>query len=218
MLELLTPCELLADVGTDHGLLPIAAVSRGLAARALAVDLREAPLSGARRNVQRVGLEARVATLRGDGIAALAGRGVDSVVMAGLSGRSLERLCRAAPNVLSGVNQLVLQPNQGADTLRAWAFEAGWHLTHETMLEEREQTFVICAFARGSGSDPAYALPGWSVAALCKVGPLLLARKDTALVRFCEAQRVRLAELSTAGNAEAEAELATWQAACAFLR
>jgi tRNA (adenine22-N1)-methyltransferase len=218
VLELLAPCELLADVGSDHGLLPIAAVSRGLAERALAVDLREAPLSGARRNVQRAGLEARVATLRGDGIAALAERGVDAVVMAGLSGRSIERLCRAAPTVLSQVTQLVLQPNQGADTLRAWAFEAGWHLRHEVMVEEREQTFIVCAFAPGSGSDLAYALPGWSVAALCKVGPLLLARKDATCARFCEAQRSRLSELSKAGSAEAHAELAVWQAACEFLR
>lgn len=217
MLGLLLPCELLADVGTDHGLLPIAAVSRGLAQRALAVDLREEPLRGARRNLERAGLQSRVSAVRGDGVATLANRGVDAVAMAGLSGRSIERLCSAAPHVLSGVRQLVLQPNQGVDTLRAWAFESGWHLRAEAMVEERGRTFVACAFVPGAGSDPAYALSGWRVATLCKIGPLLLARKDPLARRFCEAQRLRIRELLQAGALDAAAELADWQAACEFM-
>jgi tRNA (adenine22-N1)-methyltransferase len=218
VLSLLQPCELLADVGTDHGLLPIAAASRGLAQRALAVDLREEPLRGAQRNIKLAALEARVSTLQGDGVAALAGRGVDAVVMAGLSGRSLERLCREAPHVLSAVRQLVLQPNQGADTLRAWAFDAGFHVRDEVMVEERGRIFVVLAFAPGAGKDPAYALDGWSVSALCKVGPLLLARKDALARRFCEAQRDRLAGFVKAGASDAAAERDQWQAACEFMR
>lgn len=218
VLGLLKPCELLADVGTDHGLLPIAAVSRGLAQQALAVDLREEPLRGARRNLERAALQARVSTLQGDGVVALADRGVDAIVMAGLSGRSIERLCRAAPHVLTRVRQLVLQPNQGVDTLRAWAFDAGWHLRDEAMVEERGRTFVVCAFVRGAGSDPAYALAGWSVATLCKLGPLLLTRKDALARRFYENQRQRISEFVKAGAVGAEAELADWQAACEFTR
>lgn len=51
----LAPCELLADVGTDHGLVPIAAVVRGIAVRAIAADLRVAPLAGAQRTIERAG-------------------------------------------------------------------------------------------------------------------------------------------------------------------
>ena len=40
ILEGLSPCALLADIGTDHGLVPIAAVVRGIAQRAMATDLR----------------------------------------------------------------------------------------------------------------------------------------------------------------------------------
>jgi tRNA A22 N-methylase len=217
VLELLTPCELLADVGTDHALLPIAAVNRGLARRALAVDLREEPLRGARRNIARAALQERVSPLRGDGVAALADREVDAVVLAGLSGRSIERLCGAAPSVLAGVRQLVLQANQNVDTLRAWALGAGWHLRAESMVEERGRTFAVCAFVPGTGSDPAYVLQGLRVSALCKVGPLLLARRDPLARRLCEAQRVRLSRLVKAGASDARAELTDWQAACDFL-
>jgi tRNA A22 N-methylase len=217
VLGLLTPCELLADVGSDHGLLPIAAVSRGLAERALAVDLREEPLRGAQRNLVRAELEDRVSTLQGDGVAALAGRGVDALVLSGLSGRTIERLCRAAPHVLAGVRQLVLQANQGADTLRAWALDSSWHLRDEVMVEERGRTFVACAFVHGVGADPAYALAGWPTTTLCKVGPLLLARKGALARRYCEAQHARFLELANVGAPGAAAELAEWQAVCEFM-
>ena len=46
VLQLLRPCAVLADVGTDHGLLPVAAVQRGLAERAIAADLRGGPAAG----------------------------------------------------------------------------------------------------------------------------------------------------------------------------
>jgi tRNA (adenine22-N1)-methyltransferase len=197
--------------------LPIAAVSRGLAQRALAVDLREEPLRGARRNLARAALQARISTLQGDGVAALAGRGVDALVVAGVSGRTIERLCRAAKEVLAPMRQLVFQPNQGVDTLRAWALDTGWHLRDETMVEEHGRTFVACAFVPGEGADPAYALEGWSRTTLCKIGPLLLARKAPLLRRFCEAQRDRISEFSALGE-EGAAELAEWQAACEFLR
>jgi tRNA A22 N-methylase len=119
--------------------------------------------------------------------------------------------------VLAATGQLVLQANQNADTLRAWAFDAGWHLRDEAMIEERGRSFVVCAFVPGTGRDPAYALKDWRVATLCKVGPLLLARRDPLARRFCEAQRLRLSGLVKAGATSAQAELADWHAACEFM-
>ena len=45
----------IVDVGTDHGLLPIALVGSGRASKAIAADLRPQPLDMARQNVQRFG-------------------------------------------------------------------------------------------------------------------------------------------------------------------
>jgi tRNA A22 N-methylase len=216
VLGLLAPCELLADIGTDHGLLPIATVSRGVTKQALAVDLREEPLRGARRNIERAGLRTRISTLQGDGAAAIVGRGVDALVLAGLSGRSIERLCRSAKEVLPYLQQLVVQPNQGADTLRAWALASGWHLRDEVMVEEGGRLFVACAFVPGSGEDPAYALEGWPVTTLCKAGPLLLARKDPRARRYYEAQRDRISDFAQANPVSAEEELSEWRALCEF--
>jgi tRNA A22 N-methylase len=214
ILTLLAPCRLLADVGTDHGLLPIAAVTRGFAERAIAADLRAAPLRSARRNIEAARVSARITVVEGDGILALAPYPVDAVVTAGVSGALMVRLCSAAPGVLARAEQLVVQPNSDAHLIRTWARERGWHLTGERMVEEGGRFFVACAFVKGMGSDPAYAVAGWGEADLAVVGPLLLAREDDVARRFFHRQRERIQLLVRRGAPALGAELALWEAAC----
>ena len=64
ILALIAPCRVLVDVGTDHALLPIAAVERGVAARAIASDLRAAPLCSARPSILASPVRERVLLLR----------------------------------------------------------------------------------------------------------------------------------------------------------
>ena len=74
LLQLLTPCETLADIGTDHGYIPLHAVASGVAKRAYGCDINEAPLREAARHLQRAGLEECIEFIHGDGLAALSGR------------------------------------------------------------------------------------------------------------------------------------------------
>jgi tRNA (adenine22-N1)-methyltransferase len=214
VLALLRPCAQLADVGTDHARLPVAAVCRGLAARAIASDLREAPLRGARAQIERFGVGDRVVALRGDGLSSGRRAGVDAVVIAGMSGDSMLRILQAAPDVLASVEQLIVQPNQNVEKLRAWGLENGWHLRDERMLEERGQFFVICALVPGKGRDPAYDVPGWTVEALCSVGPRLLTLGDPVARRWFERQRSRVSHWVQQGVDRLEPELNVWDAAC----
>lgn len=214
VLSLLRPCAVLADVGTDHALLPVAAVCRGVAERALAVDLREAPLVLARANIERAGVGDRVVAVQADGLFGVWHRGVDAVVIAGMSGDSMLRIIEGAPDALASVGQLLLQPNQNVSSLRAWALRNGWHLRDEHMLEERGQFFVVCAFAPGAGADPAYSVAGWTEAALCSIGPRLLSSKDSVALRWFERQRARVAHWEKRGITRLRPELDLWNAAC----
>jgi tRNA (adenine22-N1)-methyltransferase len=218
VLDLLEPCQRLADVGTDHGLIPIAAVQRGIARRAIAADLREAPLRVARQNVARAGMLEHVSLLRADGLRPLCRGAVDAVVMAGVSGRLMTQLCDSAPEVLAGIRQLVLQPNKDVAMVRAWALAHGFHLRDERMVHERGHFFVVCAFAPRPGPDPAYGLSAFDETSLCNVGPLFLRRKDPLARSFCEQECARVRPLVEQGVKALEPELAQWQAACAYMR
>ncbi|MDB4990707.1 MAG: putative methyltransferase [Myxococcaceae bacterium] len=217
LLALVEPCTVLADVGTDHGLIPVAAVQRGVAERAIAADLRALPLEVARRNVAMAGEQDRVLVVQGDGLLPLHELAIDAVVMAGVSGELMVRVLDAAPRVLSRLSQLVLQPNQDVHVVRAWARAHGFHLRDERMVEERGYFFPMCAFSRAQGADPLYQRAPFDAEELCVIGPLLLARKDATALRASEEQRARLAKLVSQGVVARADELAFWQRACAAL-
>lgn len=61
----------LADVGCDHGYLSIWLVSEKTVPSAIAMDVRPGPLSRARENITRYGLEDYIETRLSDGLAKL---------------------------------------------------------------------------------------------------------------------------------------------------
>jgi tRNA (adenine22-N1)-methyltransferase len=217
VLSLLLPCDALADVCSDHGLVPVVAVQRGLARRAVSADLRAPPLEVARHNVNRAGVADRVTVLQGDGLAPLVSHPVDALVIAGVSGALIVRILERHPEVTRGLTQLILQPNQDVDLVRAWALGAGFHLRAERMVEERGYFFPIGAYGRGEGPDPLYDRPDWPARDLCVLGPLLLAQRDAVCLRACIQQRDRLGKLLAKGITAHDAEHALFARACEVL-
>ena len=54
----------IADIGTDHGYIPIFLTEKGICQSALAMDVREGPLSRAREHIREKNLEDRRRTER----------------------------------------------------------------------------------------------------------------------------------------------------------
>ncbi len=181
---MLAPCERLADVGTDHGLVPLAAVATGLAARAWGVDAKPGPLAVARRTLAEAAAPGgagpdgpwleRIVLRLGTGFEALDDVAPDAVVMAGLGARTMIATFEGRPAVLAGVRQLVLQPLSEPARLRAWARAAGWRLVREAVVREKSRWLPVMCFEQGPGPDPAYVLAGYTPAELDVLGPMLV--------------------------------------------
>ena len=60
-----------ADIGTDHGFLPIELIRRGIVSRAFAMDVREGPLDRAREHTKEAGMTGQIQLRLSDGFAAL---------------------------------------------------------------------------------------------------------------------------------------------------
>ena len=69
--ELYDPCDLAADIGTDHAHLPAALLQRGRCQRMILTDISESALRNARDGMIRFGLTDRVILRRGDGLSPL---------------------------------------------------------------------------------------------------------------------------------------------------
>jgi len=213
ILSLLGNAKVLADVGTDHALLPAHAVLRGLVERAYAIDLREEPLLGAARTVAELNVADRVTLIRGSGLQALRGRNVDAAVVAGLSGRTMLSWCRDCPDVLDELPRLVLQPNGHLTALRAWAHNAGLWLLDENICLDGKRFFVSCAFGPGTGPDPAYALAELSLEAAFELGPWLVHRRDPLAAECFADEHARLKELVARGQNRYRTKLEVYEAA-----
>lgn len=100
----------LADVGCDHGYVPVYLAERNLCSKILALDVREGPLAAARRNIRDAGLTDRIECRLSDGMKGLEAGEVDTLLAAGMGGMLVCRILEQSPDVLTGIHTLVLQP------------------------------------------------------------------------------------------------------------
>lgn len=125
-----------ADIGSDHALLPVAAVRSGRATFAVAGEVNDGPLEAARRQVAEAGEAGRISVRKGDGLAVIAPGEVDAITIAGMGGALIVSILDEGQAKLAGVHRLVLQPNVGGEFVRRWLLEHDWYLAEEAILEE----------------------------------------------------------------------------------
>ena len=66
--DLVPVCESMADIGTDHGYLPIYLVQEGRARRAIACDVNDGPLARAKEDVISSGFSRQIGLRLGGGL------------------------------------------------------------------------------------------------------------------------------------------------------
>ncbi|MCI3919713.1 class I SAM-dependent methyltransferase [Paenibacillus sp. TRM 82003] len=143
--EHVLPGGVLADIGTDHALLPTYLVQRGAVPAAVAGDIHAGPVQAAMRQVEAAGLSNRISVRAGDGLAVLEPGEADTVAIAGMGGGTMVDILTSGTSSLQGVSRLVLQPNIGERLVREWLLDRGWVLVSESLLEEDGLLYEVIA-------------------------------------------------------------------------
>jgi len=192
-----------ADIGTDHGFLPAYLVLQGTCPAAVASDTAAGPLEAARRLVSQLELENRIELRLGDGLAVLRPGEVSTVCLAGMGGTTQIAILTAAPEVLTRLPRLVLQPMRGAALLRRWLAGHGWTLVAEDLVLEEGKYYEVMAAEPGAAT-----LSDWQEVA----GPLLVAGRHPLLPAYLAHRLVSgetvLASLERSGSPAAQAKKA----------
>lgn len=132
--ELVGEVKRIADVGSDHGLLPIALLESGKIEWAVAIDIAEGPCETTRRAIERAGLQERVDVLKGDGLHPLLAGEVDRIIIAGMGAQSMWDILTSIHAVTILAEHpvpLVLQPMAGSGLLRYYAQHFGYQLERD---------------------------------------------------------------------------------------
>lgn len=145
----------LADIGSDHALLPVFAVQQGIAASAIAGEVNEGPYRAAVKQVNESGLAKQIEVRLGDGLSVLRQDEVDTVTIAGMGGGLISEILNRGASLLSSVNVMVLQPNVGEEAVRRWLYNNDWVLKDETILEEDGKIYEILYCERNRSGHPA---------------------------------------------------------------
>ena len=96
-----------ADVGTDHGYVPIYLALNGVAESAVAMDVNEGPLDRAQQNIIKMGVADKVSVRLSDGLDKLKEGEADTVIIAGMGGKLTIRILENGAGVLEKVDTLI---------------------------------------------------------------------------------------------------------------
>ena len=143
-----TPGAKLADVGTDHGHLPVWLSIHGRVSHAIASDLRKGPLERARQNGAAYGAE-NIEYRLGNGLAGIAPEEADTIVIAGMGGENIASILTAAPWTKDGNHTLLLDPHTKSEELRQFLAENGYAIRREQLVFDRGTLYPIMEVTAG---------------------------------------------------------------------
>ncbi len=139
----------LADIGSDHGYLPVALMRRGAITTAVAGEVALTPFQAAERSVRENGLQQRITVRLANGLAAIEpGDGITAISVCGMGGETIRDILDSGKAYLSGQERLILQPNGGEQPLRQWLMENGYCILHEEVLRENRFDYEIIVAER----------------------------------------------------------------------
>ena len=156
------PGESVADIGTDHGFVPIDLLAENIVPFAILTDINDGPLEKAKGNLERICILPEFYDLRkGDGLDPVKNGEVSSIIIAGMGGETIVDILSWDVTKSKSYKRLILQPRKRAFELRQWLHENGFTIIHEKLVLEDGKICEIIVAEPGDDNteNPNYYLP-----------------------------------------------------------
>ncbi|HBG5207934.1 TPA: SAM-dependent methyltransferase [Clostridioides difficile] len=133
----------IADIGTDHGYIPVYLLKEEKVPFAVLADVNKGPLDNAHKEVIQNNLLDKVDLRLGSGIEILEIGEVEEVIIAGMGGILISELLEAKKEVAHNVEKLILQPMQAQEELRYYLLNNGYEILEEVLVREDFRIYEI---------------------------------------------------------------------------
>lgn len=193
------PQEAAADVGTDHGHVPVELVRRGIVRRGIAMDIRKGPLSRAKENIAAAGLKAQIETRLSDGVKELKPGEAQTLIIAGMGGELVIHILEDGRHMWDTVEQWVLSPHSETDKVRKWLCEHEFPIAAEHMVSEDGKYYTILDVRR-RGTMPVREIPPKRFA----YGTCLIEKKNPVFLNYLKEEERKLESLQAVLREQAE--------------
>lgn len=129
--------ESVADIGTDHGYVPMLLARDGISPKVIMSDISADSLSKAVDTFREVGIECPENAFRvGDGLDGIEAGEVDDIIIAGLGGHTIISIIDADETKSRSFCKLILQPRKHSGNLRYYLYTHGYNIIDEILVPE----------------------------------------------------------------------------------
>ncbi|MCG8484580.1 MAG: class I SAM-dependent methyltransferase [Clostridia bacterium] len=169
--------EKVADIGTDHGYIPIYIYQKNISDKLILTDINKGPMEIAVRNLRQHHIpqnhyDARI----GDGLKPVKTGEVDTIVIAGMGGLLIKDILSYDMNKTKALKKLILQPRNAQDKLREWLLSNGFEILDESLVIEGKFICEIIVAVPGEGQP--------TEQIYYEIGKKLIEKKDPLLESF----------------------------------
>jgi len=135
ILDLIEPCEILADIGSDHGYLALEALMSHRAKQVIASDVRIGPLKQAQQTFAKANVFENVSYVISDGLQAIETL-PDAVIISGMGAELILTIIENDLERFKMIPQIVVQANTKLDVLRKGMAELGFKMRREALVKD----------------------------------------------------------------------------------
>lgn len=138
-----------ADIGTDHGYIPIYQVLNKKSPYALAMDVNEGPLSRASENVSKYQVVDKVVTRLSDGLDRLEPGETDCIVIAGMGGLLINKILAAGIDKAHAAKEMVLSPHSDVNLVRDFLAANNFKIIDELITYDEGKYYFVLKVTNG---------------------------------------------------------------------
>lgn len=141
--------ESMADIGTDHGFLPVYLIENKMIAWAISSDTNKKPLEKSKKIIKEHHFESFIETRLGSGLSVLKSGEVETIVIAGMGGVLIRDLLEGDLDIALKAKKLILQPMNAQIVLRKYLENRGFRIIQEELAQEGERVYEIIVAETG---------------------------------------------------------------------
>ena len=185
--SMVTAGNCLADVGTDHGYVPIYLYERKQISRAIAMDVNKGPLERAALHIAESGMKQAIETRLSDGLTKLSAGEAEAMVCAGMGGPLMIKILEEGSVQARAMKELILQPQSEIAQFRKYLRTHGYHIIKEDMVLEDGKYYPMMKVIPGAVDAVSESNPKQQI--FDRFGQYLLEHKHPVLKQYLEHSR-----------------------------
>lgn len=141
--KMVRPAKSFADIGCDHGYLPVYLVQNGIVESAFACDINEGPLSKCKEVAAEQGLEDKITCILAPGLEGLKKNDAKEIAICGMGGELIADIIMACPFSKSKDVHFVLNPMTRQHVLRRRLCENGFEIGNDIIVADGRHYYNV---------------------------------------------------------------------------